>query len=95
MDVEYVYYVVNVNDNHWFLCQICLTSWVIIAYDLDIVCTTQENFEKLMEPISNMLSYLLLQAGFSPTQYMDIEGPQPFQYKREPPSILRQTKRKR
>ena len=25
MDMEYVYYVVNVNDNHWFLCQICLT----------------------------------------------------------------------
>ena len=77
MDVEYVYYIVNVNDNHWFLCQIYLISWVIVAYDSDV--------EKLMEPISNLLPYILLQAGFSPTQYIDLEGSQPFQYRREPP----------
>ena len=64
MDMEYVYYVVNVNENHWFMCQICLISLVIIIYDLDIVCTAQENFEKLIEPIANMLPYFLLQAEF-------------------------------
>ena len=60
MDVEYVYYVVNVDQSHWFLCQVCLTSWDIIAYDSDIACTTQQKFEKLMEPICNMIPYLLL-----------------------------------
>ena len=51
MDVEYVYFAVNVNENHWILCQICLTSWDIIAYDSDIACTTQQRFEQLTEPI--------------------------------------------
>ena len=78
MDAEYVYYVVNVNNNLWFLCHICLTSWDIIAYDSNIACTAQHMFEQLMEPFSNMLLYILFQARFYPTKYVDLQGPQPF-----------------
>ena len=41
MDVEYVYFVVNVNENHWILCQMYLISWDVFAYDSNIACTTQ------------------------------------------------------
>ena len=60
MDVEYVYYACNVNKDHWIMCQICLTSWIIIAYVSDIACSTQNRFEQCMEPICNILPYLLL-----------------------------------
>ena len=72
LEVAYVYHVINVNDNYWILCQLCLTFWDIIVYDSDIACTTQENFEKLIEHSSIILPYLLVQAGFSPTKYKEL-----------------------
>ena len=88
LDIDYVYYVINMADNHWILCQLCFTAWEIIVYDSDIACTTQENFCKLMEPSSQMLPYLLIQAGFPPTKYKKLKGPTPFKYRREPPPIV-------
>ena len=48
-----------------------------------------------MEPSSIMLPYILIQARFSPTQYMELQGPTPFQYRREPPSIVPQLEKKK
>ena len=92
LDVDYVYYVINVADNHWILAQLCFKAWEIIVYDSDIACTTEETFFKLREPSSQMLPYLLTQAGFSPTKYKELQGTTPFKFWREPPSIVPQSK---
>ena len=94
-DVEYVYYTMNINENHWILLQICFTSWDIIAYDSDMALNTNKKLEECMETICNMLPHLLLAVGFSSSQYKDFEGPMPFQCRREPPSKVPQTHKKR
>ena len=45
LDVDYVYYVMKVANNHWLLAQLSFKDWKIIVYDFDIACTTEENFK--------------------------------------------------
>ena len=93
-NVEYVYYTMNINENDWILLQIYFMSWDIIAYDSDMTLNTDKKIEQSMEAIYNMLPHLLLAAGFSSSQYKDLEGPMPFQCRREPPSKVPQSRKR-
>ena len=81
--MEYVYYSININENHGILLQIYFTSWDIIAYDSDMELNSDKKFKESMEAICNMLPHLLLTARLSSSQYKDLEGLMPFQSKQQ------------
>ena len=56
--------------------------------------STEEKFEQSIEAICNMLPYLLLAVGFSPSQYKDLEDPMSFQCWREPLPKVPQTRKR-
>ena len=77
----------------WILLHICFGSWDIIQYDFGMAFNNDKKFEESMEAICNMLPHFLLVAGFSASEYKDLEGPMPFQCRQEPPPKVLQTRK--
>ena len=93
-DVEYIYYSININENHWILLQIYFASSDIIAYDSDMALNSDKKFEESIEAIYNMLPHLLLTVGFSASEYKELEGPIPFQCRQKPSPKIPQTRKR-
>lgn len=71
--VEYIYFVVNINNNHWVSCEVALTAWIINVDDLDISLNTNVTIPKAFQLFAKMLLSRLLGVNAF-TNHLTIKG---------------------
>src|SRR4051812_19168267 len=97
-DEEYVYFIMNINGNHWVMCEVALSAWMVTIYDSDFSLNTDKAIGTTLLPIIKLLPNLLLTSGaFTNHPYMEDEKPhslKDFSLQRLGSDIVPQSKRR-
>ncbi|PON75164.1 Ulp1 protease family, C-terminal catalytic domain containing protein [Parasponia andersonii] len=97
VEIDEVYYPLNIGSNHWVLVQIDLPAHMLTVYDSDQALYDDARVEQAMRPMMKMLLYFLLNVE-EVTDRADLDlttttKPRDFNIRKLPPNVVHKQRR--